>query len=175
MKIYQEYQSGNYDHLKSINQFFEMNHKQIEEKLKKADVSSIILVCIENDYIRRGQFVSRQVEQSKTPINEAKIFLNLHFQQIRSVEEWADKMGYSKSHFWRKFDACFDTSPQRVFIEKKKSVLVSFMRRGNDFRFKESAQEIHLPNGNSLHQFVKKHFGCTPTELKERVRTVKKR
>ena len=109
------------------------------------------------------------MKDERTPIEDAIDFLDQNFTGIPGIAEWAENMGYSRTTFWGKYDACFDKSPRTVFIEKKKKVLESFLKSHPDCKFREAAKVIHLSNGNDLYRFIKRHYNCTPTDLKNRI------
>lgn len=78
-------------------------------------------------------------------------------------------MGYSKAYFWRLFERYFGKSPVKVLIEMKKYVLVNHLKKFKNSKNGRAARRIHLVDGNGLYQFVVRHFGCTPTELKNQL------
>lgn len=130
------------------------------------DFSEIGLKWLENVHNLRHE----NDKTKKIPIEEATLYLYVHFRNIKSVEEWADGMGYSREYFWRKFYSEFGIPPKEAFIERKKRVLINFLKKNQTCKSMEAAKIIHLADGNSLLQFVKKHFGCRPTDLKVRIR-----
>lgn len=142
--------------------------KQITESLADIDLSDIGLKWLETDHYTQCETGNDKIH--KLPIEEARVFLHVHFKNIRSVEEWAEGMGYSIGYFWRKFYAAIGVPPREAYIEKKKSVLINYLKKNPDCKSMEAAKKIHLADGNSLLQFVKRHFGCRPTDLKERIR-----
>jgi len=99
-------------------------------------------------------------------ISYAITFLDYHFSGIRSVTEWSESMGYSRSYFWKRFKSFFNVSPQRIYINKKKERLISCLENEVHLDNLTLAKKIHLLDENGLCQFVKIHFGCTPSELK---------
>jgi hypothetical protein len=105
----------------------------------------------------------------KISIKNAKIFLDLHFPGIRSVTEWSETMGYSRTQFWKKIDHHFKTSPQEIYLQKKKQILITTLRENIHSTSRQTAIVIHLPDGDALYQFVKRHFKCSVGELKERI------
>lgn len=113
---------------------------------------------------------SGQKKKQRIPIEKAVKFLNKKFDDIPSVEMWARGMGYSYQAFWKKFVTHFEEKPETVLIRKKKMVLIVFFKENRDCSCSRAAKKIHLQDGNGLWQFVKREFGCTPTELKNRVR-----
>ena len=109
------------------------------------------------------------MKDERIPIEDAIDFLNQNFSDIPGIAEWAESMGYPRSSFWRIFDTCFDKPPRTVFIEKKKKVLESFLKSHPECKSSEAAKVIHLSNGNDLYRFIKRHYNCTPTDLKIRI------
>ncbi|TVQ03171.1 MAG: AraC family transcriptional regulator [Balneolaceae bacterium] len=79
-------------------------------------------------------------------------------------------MGYTRITFWRLFEAHSDATPQEIITKVKIKKLLQYLENNPDCKSKEAARAIHLQSGNSLYQYVKKHIGCTPTELRKRVR-----
>lgn len=119
---------------------------------------------------QKNRTVTTNIQKpSKTPIEEAINFLNNNFRDIKSVEQWSEAMGYSKSYFWRKFEALFRQTPQSVFIDQRKEALIKFIKTHKDCTCTRAAKQIHLTDGNGLYQFVTRNFDCTPTELMEKI------
>lgn len=106
----------------------------------------------------------------KIPVRQAKVFLDHHFIGIRSVTEWSEAMGYSRTQFWKKIDHHFKTSPQELYLQKKKQILIATLRENIHSTSRQTAIVIHLPDGDALYQFVKRHFRCSVGELKERIK-----
>ena len=86
------------------------------------------------------------------------------------MTEWSEAMGYSRSQFWKKIDQYFNTSPQEIYLQKKKQVLITCLKENIHYSNREAATCIHLPNGDALYQFVKRHFRSSVGVLKERIR-----
>jgi hypothetical protein len=86
------------------------------------------------------------------------------------VTEWAEAMGYSRTQFWKKIDHHFKTSPQELYLQKKKRLLIASLRENHHLTGREAATKIHLPNGDALYQFVKRHFRCSVGVLKVRIK-----
>lgn len=103
----------------------------------------------------------------KEPIENSDKFLDENFDKIDSVNSWADLMGYSRTVFWKRYDAVFLKSPQDTYIEKKKEVLLRCISMKKEFKNRELAHKIHLNDGNSLYQFVRYHLKTTPSKLKK--------
>lgn len=59
-------------------------------------------------------------------------------------------MGYSRTEFWKKYDAVFLKSPQGTYIDKKKEVLLKCISNNKEIKNRELAHKIHLKDGNSL-------------------------
>ena len=76
-------------------------------------------------------------------------------------------MGYTRTTFWRLFEAHCDVSPQVVYKKVRIKKLLRFLENNPECKSIEAARAIHLQSGNSLYQFCKKHIGCTPTELRK--------
>lgn len=137
--------------------------------IKKIDFSGVVPPGNEVLKKSRNGHPRRAIKSVRIPIEEAEDVLDRKFDTIFSVEKWAEQMGYSKSYFWRKFESCFKKTPRRAFIEKKKAVLTTFLEENRTCKSSEAARKIHLMDGNGLYQFVRRHFNCTPTELKQRI------
>lgn len=149
--------------LKKVLRDINTNRIQFQQKWKHSEIK--ISAKSSSDKTKRPN-----VEKfKKIPIEEAINVLDHNIADIKSVEQWNETMGYSSSYFWRKFVAYFHTAPQVVFIRRKKSALIGFIKANKNCTCTEAAQHIHLRDGNGLYQFVKLHFGCTPTELMRRV------
>ncbi len=108
----------------------------------------------------------KRMDINPKPIEQAIEFLDEHFDTIQSVTEWAEAMGYSRTLFWKAFDSHFKVTPRSKYIKKKMEVLCIFFNENSECKNREAAEVIHLNNGDALYKFVKRHFGCSTTELR---------
>lgn len=110
------------------------------------------------------------MEKLPASISYAIDYLESHFGEIFTVKEWASGMGYAPNTFWRKFRQHYKIRPNEVLLELKKRKLIELIISKPELDNTGIAFEFGLTDGNGLYQFVKKHFKCTPSELKNRVK-----
>ena len=107
----------------------------------------------------------------KLPIAQAeKILLQELGIRIFNVNEWGALMGYSRIDFHRKIRATFNSTPQQMLIKQKKAAI----KRRFQTHFQESIIEAALALGyssdKSLHDFIKRYFRLTPSQLKKQLK-----
>lgn len=157
--------------MEATHDLLKRNERQFAESIAKIELSDLGFKWLEEEHSFHS--MNDKYNDDKITIDDATVFLYVHFKNIRSVEEWALSMGYSKEYFWRKCNAAFDVTPRKIFIEMNKRVLINYLKKKPCCKSTEAAKKIHLADGNSLLQFVKLHFGCTPTKLRKKVLNIK--
>jgi methylphosphotriester-DNA--protein-cysteine methyltransferase len=104
---------------------------------------------------------------AKIPVEQALEFLEQHFDDLKSVGEWGEAMGYTRSAFWKSFDRHYRYSPRQAYIDQKKKVLCTWLKSNGDTSGREAAIKIHLGDGDALYKFVKRHFNCSVSTLRD--------
>lgn len=113
-------------------------------------------------------FYGNRPENHKVPLNEAFIFLFVHFNEIRNVGEWAKKMGYSRSHFSREIKKYFYKSPKILLRNAKLFAIVIVFLNDPHYKAFSIAKETGFDNEKSLGQFLSRNFNITITEIRRR-------
>ena len=107
---------------------------------------------------------------AKIPVELALEFLEQHFGDLKSVEEWGEAMGYTRSAFWKSFDRHYRYSPRQAYIDQKKKVLCQWLKSNGVPSGRKAAEQIHLSDGDALYKFVRRHFNCTVSNLSKKMK-----
>lgn len=125
----------------------------------------------EQSYVTRGanrnyDALNPEDNHNIVPIGKAIFFLSVHIKEIRNVSEWANKMGYSRSHFSREIKEYFHASPKRLLRNAKLlAVVVVFLK--NPYRKAlVIATQTGFEHEKSLGQFLSRNFGITIKEVR---------
>lgn len=103
----------------------------------------------------------------KIPIAQAREVLRTSISTIGTVTEWADLMGYSRSHFSAKFHKQFGRCAVDVLIEEKRSYLVHLLKYLYNLGSDELAGITGFSNGRALCRFLRNNHHMNLTQLRE--------
>ena len=93
-------------------------------------------------------------------------FIIENYRKVRTVKEFASLCCVSERSFNRKFQHCFNQSPYQ-WMQERKAELVREKISDPEVTFREIAIEFDFSSPAHLTYYCKKHFGTTPTELRE--------
>ncbi|MGN8224738.1 helix-turn-helix domain-containing protein [Gracilimonas sp. BCB1] len=99
-------------------------------------------------------------------ISEAIQVLEKNYLDILTVYEWADAMGYSRSHFCRIFKKEFGTNPKDKLKTFRLKLIKEEIRKNPKAIGYEIAVNTGLTDSKSLHKFLYTHFDKNITALK---------
>ncbi|MDR1899299.1 MAG: helix-turn-helix transcriptional regulator [Treponema sp.] len=104
----------------------------------------------------------------ETPLFEGvKNFLKDNLQRDISVEEMAEYMGISRSHFTRLFSREMGTSP-RMYLEDLRLKTAMGLLFGDNVSVKETAARCGIYDVNYFCRLFKKRYGVSPGKYRER-------
>lgn len=99
-------------------------------------------------------------------------FIIENYQKVKTVKEFASLCCVSERSFNRKFQHCFNQSPYQ-WIQDRKAELIREKISDLDLTFREIAIEFGFSSSAHLTCYCRKHFGTTPTGLRENNRVKK--
>jgi len=97
-------------------------------------------------------------------------FLIENIDKIKTVSEWSEICGYSKTYFLRKMQGNYGVSPDVMLRSIRLMKIVEELHQNPQKISYAIARDVGLNNDNSLCYFVRRYFGITPKKLKKRVR-----
>lgn len=111
-------------------------------------------------------------QEYKIPIRMALKILETNIESVSTVCEWAQLMGYdgridADTFHWR-IKAKFDSTPGELLKEKRKGYLTRLLKENQQATLGEVAWKFNQWMPKQLHQYVRRHFGCTPSELRNK-------
>lgn len=103
----------------------------------------------------------------KLPIEDAKIILLKNLNEIQTVTNWANQMGYNSSkYFSRKIRDLYGKRPKQIIIELRLQRIREYLKGSNNQIFYWVAIESGFKNDTSLYKFVRRHTGKSLSELR---------
>lgn len=90
--------------------------------------------------------------------------------QIQSVADWAAALGYSRSHFCRKFTDKFGENPKRVLRRARFRKICRTIQSDWSATAYKVAMETGIHNEKALHKFLNRNFKVGFTELKDNLK-----
>gem|GEM_PF-766676 len=93
-----------------------------------------------------------------------------HINEIRNVTEWADWMGYSRSHFCRSFKKRFHENPKLVLRRARFRKVCRVIQSDWSATAYKVARESGFENDKALHKFLKRNFELGFISLKDELK-----
>lgn len=90
--------------------------------------------------------------------------------QIRNVSEWAEFMGYSRSHFCRSFKKKFGENPKSVVRRARLRKVCRVMQSDWSATAYKVALESGFESDKALHKFLSRNFGKGFITLKDELK-----
>lgn len=95
--------------------------------------------------------------------------LKNNLEEIGSVCDWLERMNYSRSRFYSKFEAHFEAQPKVVLRAIRYRHIQKLVHEFPNATSYGVAQEVGLKNEQSLYLFLSRNFDTNFTELREKV------
>lgn len=92
-----------------------------------------------------------------------------HKDKVNSKKELTRLLGMSESDLQRKFRQEFD-EPVYAWLQKQKNQRILARLAYDSVTIKEVVHEFEFSSAASFNRYCKSHFGCTPTELKKKIK-----
>lgn len=100
----------------------------------------------------------------KQPMEEALQIAQQHLKEIRTVREWAEKMGYDCQKFFsRKFKKHYKVPPKSKLIELRIEKFQELIRENPKMSCFEISFFLGLGDEKSLNEYIKYHTSKPPT------------
>lgn len=99
-------------------------------------------------------------------MHQATLHLRRHFTDIRTVGDWAARMGYQRTEFSRMFKKVHRQAPKEALIQIRTSMLLLFLVQNPTLKHYEVARTFGLRDEKALYDYLKYHRDHSPTELK---------
>ncbi|MCW8884070.1 MAG: AraC family transcriptional regulator [Motiliproteus sp.] len=145
------------------------NHLALEQAINTLLVNLIKSV----DIPRRAPQSSLQGGLSPQAQRHLRDYVEAHTHRQISLQELADLTGLSQYHFCRMFKISFSETPQqyvmRIRIEKVKTVLKNFQRKGQKANLSQLALSAGFSNQSHMGRVFKKLVGCSPGQYSRRI------
>lgn len=146
-----------------LDQLFEVGREKSNE-LQKIKIYSLATQILLNVL----DASAGELQKNKSPeILKAVSFINKNLAQVISVEDLADHVHLSESHFKAKFKTEMGTSPadfvQRKKIEKSEDLLLE-----GKLNITEIAYSLGYPSSQHFASVFKKYNGKTPSDFKRK-------
>ncbi|WP_390300908.1 helix-turn-helix domain-containing protein [Gracilimonas halophila] len=92
-----------------------------------------------------------------------------NLKEIRTVTEWAEKMGYNcPKYFSRNFKRLHGTPPKQKLIEFRIEKFHEIVKENPQKSCFEIGFELGVGDEKDLNRYIRKHTGRPPTEWKKR-------
>jgi len=90
-----------------------------------------------------------------------------NLKEIRTVTEWAEKMGYEcPKYFSRRFKKYYTVSPKPKLVELRIEKFHQFIKENTALSCFEIGLELGIGDEKDLNRYIKKFTGKPPTEWK---------
>lgn len=93
--------------------------------------------------------------------------LEENISEIGTVQEWAEEMNYSRTHFSNKIKKEADVRPRKLLKRANKEELKDLINDDPEIKAFALAHAIGLSTIQSLFQYLNTHYDCSITEFKE--------
>lgn len=105
--------------------------------------------------------------QMKLPMDEALQIAQQNLKEIRTVTDWAEKMGYCCSKdFSRRFRNNYQVRPLKILNSIKSMIAIELLSETNKTVYEIGWCELGIGDEKAFWQFMKNHTGCSPRELR---------
>lgn len=103
-------------------------------------------------------------------IENAVVILEENITTIRTVTEWAEKVGYTdRKKFSRAFRNQFGYRPKEALQETRIMKIQEYFKNYPEEKNYCIAVEFGFADDQGLNKFLKRHTGLTPTEWRKRL------
>ncbi len=98
-----------------------------------------------------------------------KVRIMTNFEQVKTVGELADRLGYGLTTFRTRFKKEFGVSAYRWLSEQKSREIIKRMVRNGD-EFTKLVDDFGFSSYSHFFKFCKTHYGLAPKVLREKIR-----
>lgn len=102
------------------------------------------------------------------PIHDFRAFVESNYANTDSLEDIAAKANLSKSYFIKRFKEVFGMSVHQWLVKQKEGQFKKMLAAGN-CDSEEMTRRLGFQSTQGLYQFCRQRFGCSMTELRERL------
>ena len=102
------------------------------------------------------------------PTHDFRAFVESNYANTDTLEDIAGKANLSKSYFIKRFKEVFGISVYKGLVKQKEEQFKKMLVTGK-YDTEEMVRQLGLKSQNGLYHFCRKRFGCSMTELKQRL------
>jgi|GEM_PF-2960684 methylphosphotriester-DNA--protein-cysteine methyltransferase len=95
--------------------------------------------------------------------------LEENISDIATVQEWAQEMDYSRTHFSNKMKKEADIRPRKLLKRANKEKLIDMINDDSEIKAFTLAHAIGFSSIQSLYQYLNRHYDCSIKQFKEKV------
>lgn len=108
--------------------------------------------------------MNQKYEIMKQPMERALQVARENLKEIRTVTEWAEKMGYdSPKYFSKRFKKYYGESPKSKLVEIRVNVFHNIVRGNQELSCYEIGQLLGLGDEDTLNEYIRYHTKRSPT------------
>lgn len=148
--------------LKNLQTYFEDSDLSGESDLTTIKLRELFLLLIKTG--DRTGFTNFLKTLNESPEYQLREFMNLHYKENLSIEQYAFLIGLSLSTFKRRFKKEFDTTPG-AWIKEKQLQEAKFLLRTKRQNVSQICFEVGFENLSHFIQAFKKKYGITPKQF----------
>ncbi len=131
---------------------------------------------------RYGSCIQRQVNGAQESVSDihslvsrrqidlAVLYLLRNIETIYSVSCWAERMGYSRTHFCRKFRELFSENPKDVLKRTRLQAICRYIESDWGATAYKVARDSGLGDEKALHKFLKRHYRIGFSDLRNHLK-----
>lgn len=102
-------------------------------------------------------------------MEQALQIAHANLKEIRTVTEWAEKMGYcSPNYFSRKFKKYYKVSPKSKLVELRIEKFYQLIKENSEMSCFEIGFELGIGDETDLNKYIKRHTNKPPGKWKKR-------
>lgn len=95
--------------------------------------------------------------------------LKANFEELNTVTDWANHMGYSRSYFCRKVKEFFGKTPKEIIREVQREKIEAEILKDPEAIGYKIAVNASLPCDKALHKFLSFHYDMTLNDLRQQL------
>lgn len=108
---------------------------------------------------------------NNSSIDDALPILRDNLDDIHTVSEWADAVGYSRGHFTHLIHQEFSETPYQIICREKYRKIFQQVRDNPKCKGLIIARKTGFSDVKGMYKFLKNHFGTTLTTLRKKALT----
>lgn len=105
----------------------------------------------------------------KMKLDIAVHYLSLNIFEIKSVSDWAIRMGWDRAEFSRRFRKYHGESAKVCFHRLKLRTIENHFYSQPEAKYYEVAMDLGFRDEKALYDYVRYHRNCSPTAYKRQV------